>query len=196
MRVIAGIYRSRSIWAPEGLDTRPTSDRLRETIFNVLAPVIDGARFLDLYAGSGAVGIEALSRGAAHVTFVESNKKAVRTIRENLKALGIASGADLIEREATKALAHLAASAADGAKPFDIVFLDPPYAAEGQYDAALTALSASPLISAETIVIAEHTKHFSPNDSYAQMTVYRRMQQGDAALAFYRRAANDSAPPQ
>jgi 16S rRNA (guanine(966)-N(2))-methyltransferase RsmD len=92
MRVIAGTYRSRPLTAPRGLATRPTSDRLRETLFNVLAPHIEGARFADFYAGSGAVGIEALSRGAAHVTFVESAAPAVAALRSNLAALGIREG--------------------------------------------------------------------------------------------------------
>ena len=182
MRVIAGRFRSRSIWAPPGSDTRPTSDRLRETIFNVLAPVIDGANFLDLYAGSGAVGIEALSRGAASVTFVESNKKAARAIRDNLASLAITAGADIVEQPAARSIAQLAAAK----RIYDIIFLDPPYAMEGQYEAALTALAGSTVLNADTVVIAEHTKHFRPEDHYGSLAVYRRLQQGDAALAFYR----------
>src|SRR5450755_881272 len=92
MRVIAGTYRSRLLTAPRGLDTRPTSDRLRETLFNILAPRLEGASFADLYAGSGANGIEALSRGAANVWFADSATPAVAAIRGNLASLGIASG--------------------------------------------------------------------------------------------------------
>jgi 16S rRNA (guanine(966)-N(2))-methyltransferase RsmD len=189
MRVIAGKFRSRNIWAPEGMDTRPTSDRLRETIFNVLAarevPNIEGATFLDLYAGSGAVGIEAISRGAASVVFVESNKRAARTIRENLAGLKVTSGVEVIEREVVKAIPHLAAAG----RSFDIVFLDPPYASEGQYEAALEALAASTLITSDSLVIAEHTKHYRPEDTYGRLSVVRRMQHGDAALAFYQLSA-------
>src|ERR1700754_3910369 len=108
MRVIAGTYRSRPLTAPRGMTTRPTSDRLRETLFNVLAPHIEGARFADLYAGTGAVGIEALSRGAAHVTFVESAASAVATLRANLTALRIHSGIHLDQRSVPVALRTLA----------------------------------------------------------------------------------------
>src|ERR1700749_4170373 len=92
MRIISGKYRSRSLDAPPGLATRPTSDRLRETLFNVLAPRIEGAAFLDLYAGSGAVGIEALSRGAKHVEFVERAPAALKVMRANLEKLGLKNG--------------------------------------------------------------------------------------------------------
>src|SRR6202012_4040677 len=108
MRVIAGTYRSRPLTAPRGTATRPTSDRLRETLFNVLAPHIEGARFHDLYAGTGAVGVEALSRGAAHVTFVENAASAVATLRANLAALGIRSGSQLEQRSVPAALRNLA----------------------------------------------------------------------------------------
>src|SRR6201991_5283177 len=108
MRVIAGTYRSRPLTAPRGMATRPTSDRLRETLFNVLAPHIEGARFADLYAGTGAVGIEALSRGAAHVTFIESAATAVATLRANLTALRIHSGIHLDQRSVPVALRTLA----------------------------------------------------------------------------------------
>ena len=100
MRVIAGTYRSRSLLAPRGAATRPTSDRLRETLFNILAPRVEGCRFADLYAGTGAVGIEALSRGAAHVWFAERAAPALAAIRANLKALQITQGLALEERGA------------------------------------------------------------------------------------------------
>src|ERR1700759_607042 len=108
MRVIAGTYRSRPLTAPRGMATRPTSDRLRETLFNVLAPRIEGARFADLYAGTGAVGIEALSRGAAHVTFVENSAAAIAALRANLTALKIRSGFQLEERSVLVGLRNLA----------------------------------------------------------------------------------------
>src|SRR5487761_781431 len=98
MRVIAGMYRSRQLIAPRGLETRPTSDRLRETLFNILASRLDGCRFVDLYAGTGAVGIEALSRGAAHVWFAENAEPALASLRANLAALKIARGFTLEPR--------------------------------------------------------------------------------------------------
>src|ERR1700721_4494833 len=120
MRIIAGRYRSRSLDAPAGLATRPTSDRLRETLFNVLAPRIEGSRFADLYAGSGAVGIEALSRGAASVVFVERAPGALMALRGNLDRLGLSAGFRIqsgsVGAWLRKALGE-----------FDVGFLDPPY---------------------------------------------------------------------
>src|SRR5271154_1735951 len=98
MRVIAGTYRSRQLAAPRGLQTRPTSDRLRETLFNILAPRLEGCRFVDLYAGTGAVGIEALSRRAAHVWFAEDAKAALISLRKNLAELKITHGFTLEDR--------------------------------------------------------------------------------------------------
>src|SRR5215475_4086647 len=121
MRVIAGKFRSSVLTAPRGLDTRPTSDRLRETLFNVLAPRIEGAAFLDLYAGSGANGIEALSRGAERVVFVEKAAPAIAAIRANLGALGIRDGWELETRSAAASVKRLA----EQRQRFEVVFLDP-----------------------------------------------------------------------
>ncbi len=127
MRVIAGVYRSRALRAPDGLATRPTSDRLRETLFNVLSPRIEGAAFLDLYAGSGAVGIEALSRGSARVVFVEKAQAALAVLRANLEKLGIKAGVEVRQGSVS---AFLCGAKCGG---FDIVFLDPPYDAAAEY---------------------------------------------------------------
>src|SRR5207253_7301115 len=131
MRVIAGEFRSRRLKTLPGLETRPTPDRLRETLFNILTPRIDGATFLDAYAGTGAAGIEALSRGAARAIFVEKNRAAVDVIRENLQSLGIASRAEVLTAKALTVLERLTA---------DIVFLDPPYELEREYAEALELL--------------------------------------------------------
>src|SRR5208337_4385191 len=126
MRIIAGTLRSRTLQAPAGLATRPTSDRLRETLFNVLAPRVQGAAFLDLYAGSGAVGIEALSRGAAHVTFVERAPAALKVLRGNLERLGIGSGFRIHSASVGAFLRNVVVTRP---KPehYEVVFLDPPY---------------------------------------------------------------------
>ncbi|HEV3150115.1 MAG TPA: 16S rRNA (guanine(966)-N(2))-methyltransferase RsmD, partial [Acidobacteriaceae bacterium] len=142
MRVIAGTYRSRPLTAPPGMATRPTSDRLRETLFNVLAPRIEGARFADLYAGTGAVGIEALSRGAAHVTFVEDSAAAIAALRANLTALKIHSAFHLEQRSVPAALRNLAARnaavAEDGRDSlFTLVYLDPPWEDAAAYTQCL-----------------------------------------------------------
>src|SRR5271154_5941778 len=124
MRVIGGEFRSRVLKSVPGLDTRPTPDRLREALFNVLAPQIDGAVFADLYAGTGSVGIEALSRGARRAIFIEQSRNAMRVIQENLASLGLAARAQVRNTSVLSAVRELAA---------DIVFLDPPYALEKEY---------------------------------------------------------------
>src|SRR5579871_495663 len=181
MRIIAGQYRSRLLKSLKGLDLRPTSDYLRETLFNVLGPDVAGSHFLDIFAGTGAVGIEALSRGAASATFIESHRPAVTLIKANLASLQITSGATVIASDALPALESVAArrhSQPDqkNAPAFDYIFLDPPYAAAADYDRVLTFLGSSfdsslvapPPISADpranssgllrpnTIIIVEH----------------------------------------
>ncbi|MEO6119434.1 MAG: 16S rRNA (guanine(966)-N(2))-methyltransferase RsmD [Terriglobales bacterium] len=185
MRIIAGRFRSRKLEAPPGVTTRPTSDRLRETLFNVLAPALAETVFLDLYAGSGAVGMEAISRGARQVYFAESDRKAARVIRDNLKFLGIDEGVELLEREVTGALRLLDSQAVR----CDVVFLDPPYGSHGAYAQVLGFLAQSRLLHAGSIVIAEHDKHFDPGDSAGALQRYRTLKQGDAVLSFYRLAA-------
>jgi 16S rRNA (guanine966-N2)-methyltransferase len=130
MRIIAGSLKGRQLKAPTWAGLRPTSDKLRETIFNILAPRIAGARVLDLYAGTGALGIEALSRGAASATFVDADRRAQALVAENLARCGLAEGYVIIRASVTRALATLAA--ADPRERFDIVLLDPPYTARAR----------------------------------------------------------------
>src|SRR4051812_33717092 len=182
MRVIAGKFRSRKLNAPPGTDTRPTSDRLRETLFNVVGPRVADSVWLDLYAGTGAVGIEAISRGARQVYFVESEKKAARIIRENLKSLDIEEGFEVLEREAAQAVRLLDAQVVQ----CDFVFIDPPYESHGAYEQILGFVSQSRLIGAESVVIAEHDKHFDPGARFGALERYRELKQGDAVLSFYR----------
>ena len=180
MRVIGGTYRSRRLIAPGGLATRPTSDRLRETLFNILAPRIEGAVFADLFAGSGAVGIEALSRGASFVHFVDHATPAVAAIRDNLSALGIRSRFRIESGSVSAALHRLS----DSQEQCGIVFLDPPYSATSDY--AHTLAGVSPLLTPDGIVIAEHSRKTSLEESYGPLRRYRVLHQGDAALSFYR----------
>lgn len=179
MRIIAGRLRSRKLSAPAGMDVRPTSDRLRETLFNILGADIEGSRFLDLYAGSGAVGIEALSRGAHEAVLVESHKKAARAIRANIDSLGISGEVQLIETEAAKVLQTLTGT-------FDFVFLDPPWSMHAEYDRSLNALARASLLAPQAIVIAEHEKRFTLSEDNGTLHCYRRLAQGDAALSFYK----------
>ena len=149
MRVIAGSFRSRTLQAPAGLATRPTSDRLRETLFNVLAPRIQGADFLDLYAGSGAVGIEALSRGAAHATFVERAAPALAGIRHNLDVTGLAARAEVVGRDVFGYLREPPA-------PFDVIFVAPPQW-RGLWPRAVALLDREPVWLADgALVVAQH----------------------------------------
>ena len=181
MRVIAGKFRSRRIISPHGVTTRPTSDRLRETLFNVVAPRVADSVWIDLFAGSGAVGIEALSRGARMVYFVESASLATGVIRKNLAELGIEEGYEVLEREAATALRMLDAQAI----ACDFCFLDPPYRKINDYEQTLGFLSQSRLLAPDSQVIAEHDKHFDPGEAFGALRRTRVLRQGDAVLSFY-----------
>ena len=182
MRVIAGKFRSRRLSAPPGSSTRPTSDRLRETLFNVVGEAVQDSVWLDLFAGTGAVGIEALSRGARTVYFVESSRQAAAVIRRNLGSLNIEDGFEVIEREAAQAVRMLDSQAV----ACDFCFLDPPYRKAGDYEEILGFLSQSRLLHAGTVVIAEHDKHFDPGDGFGALRRARKLTQGDAVLSFFR----------
>jgi|HubBroStandDraft_2_1064218.scaffolds.fasta_scaffold393940_1 16S rRNA (guanine966-N2)-methyltransferase len=186
MRIIAGSYRSRTLAAPAGLATRPTSDRLRETLFNVLAPRIEGAAFLDLYAGSGAVGIEALSRGASRVEFVERAPAALSVLRTNLARLGVTAGFRIHNRS-VGAFLRLSKAGSEFNIVFDIVFLDPPYDAAREYAATLGVLGGDSVgvLAAGALVIAEHRRKEKLQDQYGELTRMRLLEQGDASLSFY-----------
>ena len=183
MRVIAGKYKSRRLAAPAGMQTRPTSDRLRETLFNVVAPAVAGSVWLDLFAGTGAIGIEAISRGARLVYFVESSKRAARTIRDNLASLEIADGFELIEREAPTALRLLDSRSA----ACDFCYVDPPYRKKEDYEDVLGYLSQSTVLNPAGLVIAEHDKHFDPGDAFGSLRRRRVLRHGDSVLSFYQR---------
>jgi 16S rRNA (guanine966-N2)-methyltransferase len=189
MRVIAGEYRSRTLRSLPGIDIRPTADRLRETLFNVLSAgdpaALAGSTWLDSYAGTGAVGIEALSRGAGMVYFVESSRAAAELIAANLKSLGIARGFQIVRAEVGKALRQLEAAG----NVADYVFLDPPYSMQDEYTKTLTALAESKLLRERSVVIAEHEKKFDPEEAFGELRRYRKLVQGDAALSFYGRLA-------
>ena len=190
MRVIAGTFRSRQLVAPRGSETRPTSDRLRESLFSILAPRLDGCRFVDLYAGTGAVGIEALSRGAEHVWFAEDAKAALAALRANFAALKIERGFTLEPRGVGALLERLGKLE----QPVDLVFLDPPYEAEAEYAGTLNFLGSArvrKMLSPDALVIAEHGKKMKLPARYGALEQVRLLQQGDAALSFFGLAASD-----
>jgi 16S rRNA (guanine(966)-N(2))-methyltransferase RsmD len=173
MRVIAGEFRSRRILSLPGLDTRPTPERMRETLFNILAPVIKGATFVDAYAGTGSVGIEAISRGAKLAVFIEKDREAVEVIKANLHALGIKSQGRIVRGMATLHLATVEA---------DIVFLDPPYPKDTEYKTALDILSKKP----PTLTVVQHSVRYAIADDYGPLVRTRTIRQGDNALSFFK----------
>jgi len=185
MRVIAGTYRSRILKSLKGLALRPTSDRLRETLFNVLAPNISGARFADLFAGTGAIGIEALSRGAAEVVFIENHAPAAALIRKNLDSLGILAGFTVLPVDVLRGLDTLASKAKGAESGFDFIFLDPPYAAAADYERVLKFLGSADLLAPGGMVIAEHRRKFALPEKAKALLRFRVLKQGDAALSFY-----------
>jgi len=172
MRVIGGEFRSRRLKSLAGLETRPTPDRLREALFNVLAARVADSVFIDVYAGTGAVGIEALSRGARRAIFIEKHRGAVGVIRDNLAALGLEARAEVLAGKAAPALERVSA---------DIVFIDPPYEAQREYELALNALAGGE----SKLVIAQHASRVPPAPEYGRLRRYRVLRQGDNSLSFY-----------
>ena len=177
MRVIAGTLKGRRLDTPKWDGMRPTSDKLRETLFNVLAPRTAGARVLDGYAETGAVGIEALSRGAAAVTFVERDPRAVRLIEANLARCGVSDRYAIIR-------ARFMDAAPTGTGEFDIVFVDPPYGRDEMQRALATA---APLVAGGGVLVVEHAKRDAPPDRAGALDRTRTLVSGDSALTFYGR---------
>ncbi len=185
IRIIAGRAKGRRLSAPDGDETRPTGARVRQTLFDILAPRLAGARFLDLCAGAGAVGFEALSRGASRVVLVDSNVAAVLALKANAKALASAGGDVTILREdARRALAWLA----DTGRRFDVVFFDPPYQGE-LYEEVLDGLGRSALLSDDGLIVAQHFKKRALPETIAGLARSRAVRVGDHELSFYGRAA-------
>lgn len=183
MRIIAGKYRGRNLKSPPSLQVRPTSDRLRETLFNVLAPRIDGARFLDLCAGSGAVGIEALSRGAAHSTFVDRSRKMCALVQANLDLCKISNEQnEVVTAEANEFLKRYLKRKSE---PWDIIFYDPPYADD--YPTVLTLIgnNSTNLLDTGGIVVVEHHHKNDLGEEFGSIMRTRILKQGDSALSFY-----------
>jgi 16S rRNA (guanine966-N2)-methyltransferase len=176
LRIIAGELKGRRLKAPDWEGVRPTSDKLREALFNVLARDIAGARVLDAYAGTGAVGIEALSRGASHVTFVERDRRAAALIEENLHHCGVKERYAIIRVDFARAEQRLETG------ELDILFLDPPYGATEMHAALAVAAR---LARAGTQVIVEHAKRDTPPATTGGLVLARDLIAGDSGLAFY-----------
>jgi len=178
MRIVAGVFKGRTLKSPTWDGLRPTSDRLRETLFNILGPSVRGTRVLDGYAGTGAIGIEALSRGAAHVTFVEQDPRAAGLIEANLAVLDPdgAYGRAIIRAGFAAAAVRLAGG------PFDLIIVDPPYG----HDAAEMALTAADTLAGpSTRVVVEHAKRHAAPAAAGSLRLRRTVTAGDSALSFY-----------
>ena len=183
MRVIAGTLKGRRLKSPSWDGLRPTSDKLRETLFNVLAPRVAGARVVDGYAGTGALGIEAVSRGARSATFIDDDRRAQALIAENVASCGIENVCAIIPAKVGRALERLGATSAF--EPFDIVLLDPPYAPERRdtLDAILRA--AGGILSRQGVIVLEHPRRVPGPDAAGALTRTRTVISGDSALSFY-----------
>jgi 16S rRNA (guanine966-N2)-methyltransferase len=196
VRIIAGKYRGRNLKSPPSLQVRPTSDRLRETLFNVIAPRMEGARFLDLCAGSGAVGIEALSRGASQATFVDKSRKMCALIEANLDLCRVpeeqtevvnAEARDYLSRALKPLLTRglLPRSRKLQFTPWNIVFFDPPYATDYLAVIELFGQKTGELLAQAGILIVEHHHKNRLADEVGSIIRSRILKQGDSALSFF-----------
>jgi 16S rRNA (guanine966-N2)-methyltransferase len=184
-RIIGGGVKGRRLKTPAGHGTRPTGARVRQTLFDILAPEVPGCRFLDAFAGSGAVGLEALSRGAAEVVLVESNPAAAAALRENVRALASAGGeARVYRQDARVALLGLANEGAS----FDVVYLDPPYESD-LYEPLLSLLGEGGLLAEGGSAVAEHFHKRPLPGTIGGLTRTREVRVGDHRLSFYRHAS-------
>jgi len=184
LRIIAGKFGSRRLHTGRGMELRPSSDRLRETLFDILQARVEGCFFVDGYAGTGAVGIEALSRGARRVVFLEKHRSAVALIRKNLASLGISEGAEVLPVAVVRGLATLAARAEESGAA-DILFFDPPYAETEEYARVMEALAGTPLAGPQTLVIFERARKTNLPAIHGAFVRTRTVVQGDAALDFF-----------
>ncbi len=181
MRIIAGVWKGTRLVTPRGPTTRPTADQVRIALMDTLMPWLRGARVLDLFAGAGGVGLEALSRGAAHATFVERDARAVAALRANVAALGVEARARVVRDDAARALERLAREQAR----FDVVFLDPPYEA-ALTAATLAALGAGGVTGPGAIVVAQHLTKRAPAERVGALRAWRARRFGETTLTFFR----------
>jgi len=180
LRVIAGEYRGRRLDRIEGTDIRPTSDMVKESLFNILGDAVIDSNFLDLFGGTGGIGIEALSRGAKHVVFIDSNIKSIKVLKENLKHLNIENNIEVFHTDYSTAISKLYKYN----KQFDIIFIDPPYSV-GIAQSALGELDRNPIIAQAGLVIVEHDSRDEMPESTGKLYMYRNKQYGNTTLSFY-----------
>ena len=181
MRVIAGAFKGRRLVTPRGPATRPTADQVRIALMDTLMPYLPGARVLDLFAGAGGVGLEALSRGAAQATFVERDAPAVAALEANIRTLGVEAATRVLRLDVARALGRLAAEG----QRFEIVFLDPPYDTELAGE-ALAALGAGAVTAPGALVVAQHLTKRAPAAAYGALSSFRARRFGETTLTFFR----------
>jgi 16S rRNA (guanine(966)-N(2))-methyltransferase RsmD len=187
VRIIAGAYKGRRLVTPRGEVTRPTADQVRIALMDTLAPWLPGARVLDLFAGAGGVGLEALSRGAAHVTFVERDARAVAALRANVAALGVEAATRIIRDDVRRALGALARAG----ERFALVFLDPPYDT-ALTTATLAVLGDAALLADGALVVAQHLTKRAPGDTVGALRAFRTRRFGETTLTFFRAGVYDA----
>ena len=187
MRIIAGTLKGRRLVTPRGSTTRPTADQVRIALMDTLAPYLPGARFLDLFAGAGGVGLEALSRGAARAVLVDREANALAALRRNITALGLEAQTRVVRGDVERALALLAAEG----ERFDLVFLDPPYDTD-LADAALARLGGDAVTAPGAIVVAQHFTKRPPRDAVGVLAAFRTRRFGETTLTFFRAGAYDA----
>ncbi|HEV8586083.1 MAG TPA: 16S rRNA (guanine(966)-N(2))-methyltransferase RsmD [Methylomirabilota bacterium] len=182
MRILAGLYKGRRLATPKGDTTRPTADQVRIALMDTLMPWLPGARVLDLFAGAGGVGLEALSRGAAHAAFVERDARAVAALRANVATLGVESAVSVVRDDVVRALGALAR----GGERFGVVFLDPPYDG-GDVEATLDALGQGHVLTEGAVVVAQHFTKRAPAPAHGVLAAFRARRFGETTLTFFRR---------
>ncbi|MEW6173057.1 MAG: 16S rRNA (guanine(966)-N(2))-methyltransferase RsmD [Bacillota bacterium] len=180
MRVIGGLAKRRTLKAPPGRSIRPTAERVKEALFNILAAKIPDAVFLDLFAGTGGIGIEALSRGAARVVFVDRSSRALNLIRENLRRTGFSERAMVIPQDALTALSLLRRCG----ESFDVIYIDPPYG-KGHESKALPSIASKGLLNPGGLVITETDYRGTPPEEVENLKLFRSERYGDTVLSFY-----------
>lgn len=180
MRVIAGTAKRTQLKSPKGMDTRPTTDRVKESVFNILAPVVVDSNFLDLFSGTGGMAIEALSRGAYQAVLVEKNAKTATVIRENLKLTKLSVNAEVIVKDTYAAIKMLA----EQHRKFDIIYIDPPYF-EDYYQRVLVAISQYQLLTSDGIVVVESSNKVTLVDAVETLSMMRKQKYGDTIIYFY-----------
>ena len=185
MRVIAGKYKGRKLNSPEDYSVRPTTDKAKEALFSILTNDIYGSRVLDLFAGTGGLGIEALSRGASYCLFADSSKKSIDLIKSNIAHCGIEEPVRVAAGDYTKILRNLARRIEDGIEePFEIIFLDPPYDA-GYTDEAFRLIDEGGVLAEDGIIVAEHRKHEGLPDELHGFTRTKERRYGVVMLSIY-----------